>query len=372
MFGYTGSVTASYVTDGIGQRVERTVNGTTYDYAFDNQGHENVKGTAGFAGWTWSELYLGGMHVNTYINSSTYFSHDDHLGTTRTVTDPNGNTNSSYFKNRPFGEWSDYGSETSLLFTGDFLDDPDSDTFHTPNRQYSQINGRWMVPDPAGLAAVNPANPQTWNRYAYVGNNPLSFVDPSGLLDSPIMCPMPIGGQCGGGGIDAGSAGPADNGGGFDDGGDGSTGDPIGCPNPNDPICQRPPGNQPAGCIFIGPDGGWDCSNYANSPQHNAEVYCFFPGFCDGGEIGHGSRAAANNGQQQQPQQTPQQTPQQPKKQPWYCGTGNSWSHPFTAPTGRQWGQWSVVDGATAYVLNKYVPGNPVSDVLTVAAFVEG
>jgi hypothetical protein len=36
-------------------------------------------------------------------------------------------------------------------------------------------------PDPAGLAAVNPTNPQSWNRYSYVLNNPLALVDPSGL-----------------------------------------------------------------------------------------------------------------------------------------------------------------------------------------------
>ena len=38
-----------------------------------------------------------------------------------------------------------------------------------------------MHPDPAGLAAVDPSNPQSWNRYAYVLNNPLRLVDPQGL-----------------------------------------------------------------------------------------------------------------------------------------------------------------------------------------------
>ncbi len=48
-------------------------------------------------------------------------------------------------------------------------------------RQQSSAQGRWLVPDPAGLAAVDLTNPQTWNRYAYVTNNPLSRVDPRGL-----------------------------------------------------------------------------------------------------------------------------------------------------------------------------------------------
>lgn len=47
-------------------------------------------------------------------------------------------------------------------------------------REYG-FQGRWPSPDPTGLAAANPANPQSWNRYAYVMNNPLLLVDPFGL-----------------------------------------------------------------------------------------------------------------------------------------------------------------------------------------------
>jgi len=53
--------------------------------------------------------------------------------------------------------------------------------FDSPTRKLHSVQGRWLQPDPAGLAAVNPANPQSWNRYAYVLNNPLSYVDPTGL-----------------------------------------------------------------------------------------------------------------------------------------------------------------------------------------------
>jgi hypothetical protein len=38
-----------------------------------------------------------------------------------------------------------------------------------------------MSPDPSGLAYAEPANPQSLNLYAYVLNNPLINIDPTGL-----------------------------------------------------------------------------------------------------------------------------------------------------------------------------------------------
>lgn len=73
-------------------------------------------------------------------------------------------------------------------------------------RKQSPVQGRWRSPDPAGLAARNPADPQTWNRYAYVGNRPLNNVDPLGMFSGgdpghpcdPIFgdCECPFGEMC--------------------------------------------------------------------------------------------------------------------------------------------------------------------------------
>ena len=143
VFAYSGgSASATYVHDALGQRTHRVVNGTVYDYVFDNQGRENIKDNGGFAGWNWSNLYFGGSHVATYANSSTYFSHTDHLGSERMQTDPTGNTNGSAETNQPFGEWTSTGMQEEVGFTGDLLDNPDGNASHTPNRQYSQTQGR--------------------------------------------------------------------------------------------------------------------------------------------------------------------------------------------------------------------------------------
>jgi RHS repeat-associated protein len=51
-------------------------------------------------------------------------------------------------------------------------------------RYFSSPQGRFTSPDPL-MASAHVADPQSWNRYAYAGNNPLKYTDPLGLFPSP-------------------------------------------------------------------------------------------------------------------------------------------------------------------------------------------
>ena len=48
-------------------------------------------------------------------------------------------------------------------------------------RYYGSALGRFISPDPSGLLAQHPEDPQSWNLYVYARNNPLIYLDPNGL-----------------------------------------------------------------------------------------------------------------------------------------------------------------------------------------------
>jgi RHS repeat-associated protein len=60
---------------------------------------------------------------------------------------------------------------------------------HTWWRKYDSSSGRWTTPDPY-KGSMMIADPQSFNRYAYVGNDPINFVDPSGLC---MLVPLDMG-----------------------------------------------------------------------------------------------------------------------------------------------------------------------------------
>ncbi|MGB8887674.1 MAG: RHS repeat-associated core domain-containing protein, partial [Candidatus Korobacteraceae bacterium] len=113
--------------------------------------------------------------------NSGYYQHADWLGSSRFAQDGSGNViyDRAY---APFGEVYDETAITNRNFTGQ-TEDTTPGLYDFLFRQQSRTQGRWMVPDPAGLAAVDITNPQTWNRYAYLANNPLNATDPLGLDD---------------------------------------------------------------------------------------------------------------------------------------------------------------------------------------------
>ncbi len=49
---------------------------------------------------------------------------------------------------------------------------------HMNGRVEDAITGRFLSPDPH---VPNPGNTQNFNRYSYVNNNPLTFIDPTGF-----------------------------------------------------------------------------------------------------------------------------------------------------------------------------------------------
>src|SRR5581483_1941780 len=117
---------------------------------------------------------------------STRYFHTDHLGSVSVITDENGNVleRLSYdaWGKRRFPNGSDdpsnsITSQTTRGFTGEEQLQVAS-LVHLNGRVYDSLLARFTSADPT---VTDPTNPQGWNRYSYVGNDPLAFTDPNGF-----------------------------------------------------------------------------------------------------------------------------------------------------------------------------------------------
>jgi RHS repeat-associated protein len=123
------------------------------------------------------------------------YLHKDHLGSIDTISDANGDIKQKLY----FDAWgkkqvintgnyaANLGSFSTITlaqllditprgFTGHESVDH-ADIIHMNGRIYDPTLGRFLQADPFIQA---PKNSQSYNRYAYVLNNPLSYTDPSG------------------------------------------------------------------------------------------------------------------------------------------------------------------------------------------------
>lgn len=168
--GYTdGTVTAAYSYDADGLRTSKTVNGVTTEYVTDGGRVvlELVNGTP-----TARYLYGLGLVHATIGADKYYYSYNGH-GDVVQLTNASGNVVRSY-------EYDAFGNELNptagdnnpFRYCGEYFD-AETGSYYLRARYYNPQSGRFLTEDPIrdGL-----------NWYTYCANNPVMWVDPSGLV----------------------------------------------------------------------------------------------------------------------------------------------------------------------------------------------
>ena len=166
---------ATYAYDGDGGRTRKSPTGTTpvtkfIGEMFEEQGTRET-----------SYIFLGSQRIASITNGSILYFHADHLGSANLVTDSTGILKelSEYEPYGKFSKHEKYGDpqeEAWYYFTNQYLDE-ESELYYYGARYYSPLIGRFITPD---TIVQSPGNPQTFNRYSYVGNNPVNRIDPTG------------------------------------------------------------------------------------------------------------------------------------------------------------------------------------------------
>ena len=164
-------VTTTFVYDGDGGRVKKTVQGRTKVYI----GQLYVcTGTA-----CAKLIYAGAQRVAMVqvTSGSTSYFHADHLGSTSVLTNASG-TAEEHNSYRPYGDIHTHTgtSDEVYKYTGQERD-ASTDLYFYQARYYAQGLGRFVSPD---SIVQNPLDPQAFNRYAYARNNPVRYTDPTG------------------------------------------------------------------------------------------------------------------------------------------------------------------------------------------------
>ena len=181
---------ATYAYNGSGQRMAKTISAGTIEYLYDEGGNVVTDINPRTTPWSYY-IYLNGSLLAEYKDNTTYFVHKDHLGSTRVMTKMDRTVYDS-MDYLPYGEQIAGGSTTTHKFTGK-EHDAESGLDDFGARYFSSSLGRFQSPDQPG-ADQQPDDPQSWNLYSYVRNNPTGNVDPSGracvsgLNDSSTYC----------------------------------------------------------------------------------------------------------------------------------------------------------------------------------------
>lgn len=176
---------AAYKYDAFGRRISKTdSSGNTTYYAY-GEGLEVLTEFKENALPEHDYIYAGNSRVarvdfdGSGFHEDTFFYHTDHIGSSISVTD---RITDQVWDNEylPYGDSAKeqiHGfTDVDHQFSSKELDE-NTGLYYFGARYYNPGIGRFMSVDPAGIDITNP---QSWNRYAYVRNNPYTYVDPDG------------------------------------------------------------------------------------------------------------------------------------------------------------------------------------------------
>jgi RHS repeat-associated protein len=175
---YDGNEIAAYTYNGAGQRIKKVAGGATRIFHYDLWGHL-IAETDQNGTMVAEYIYLGDQLLAMIRPGNlVYYFHNDHLGTPQVLTDSNGNIawRATY---DPFGEATItvQAVENPFRFPGQYYGQ-ETGLHYNYFRYYDPTTGRYVTPDPIGLAGGI-------NLWPYAAGNPVRFADPKGLLIGP-------------------------------------------------------------------------------------------------------------------------------------------------------------------------------------------
>lgn len=169
--------TIDYVVDALGRRVARKIDGTITNRFAYGGGIQPIAELNASGGIKSQFVYGTKNHVPDLLmrNGTTYRLVTDQVGSVRMVVNTSTGEVAQQLEYDPFGNvLSDTNPGFQPFGFAGGLYDPDTGLVRFGHRDYDSVIGRWTERDPAGFAGGDP------NLYAYVYNDPINLVDPTG------------------------------------------------------------------------------------------------------------------------------------------------------------------------------------------------
>ena len=175
--------TVTFKVNAFGQRVSKAFSGTTTHFIHDIRG--NIIAEANGSTGTTTQEYIwaeGQLLVQVDGSGNLVYVHNNQVGAPMKITNPSRTVVFDQIR-EPFGEV--YSTPTTTTptnhrFPGQYADSENALSYNNA-RDYDSSIGRYVEHDPLGFGGG-------YNLFAYAGQNPTTFIDPSGesFLPEPV------------------------------------------------------------------------------------------------------------------------------------------------------------------------------------------